>query len=341
MQTIFDVQSPDRGHVRWEEHLDALTPWEFRQGVYWKREDYFAPLGYGAINGAKLRQCIWLINRNRGAQRVVTAASVKSPQLPMVTAVAKHFGIPTTIIVGATSDKSSWKHPNVAIARNLGAEVEITSVAYNPVLQRAAISRRDAEPDAYLLEYGITTTNDDVEVERFHALGGQQVSNIPQQVKTLVIPSGSCNTLTSILYGLARTPAESLQRLVLVGIGPDRSAFLRGRFESIRKVFGIDLTKLFRSDEVYPHPVFPTSNDEARYVVEYHDLHGRGIYGYQDEAPFSYAGITFHPTYEGKVMNYLSNNRWWFNRFWRGDGTVGFYIVGSRPDPKLVLKHYS
>lgn len=49
--TIFKTLSLDRELVRWEEHLGELTPWENRHGMWFKREDYFAPLGYGGPNG--------------------------------------------------------------------------------------------------------------------------------------------------------------------------------------------------------------------------------------------------------------------------------------------------
>ena len=50
--TIFDVQSLDRKNVRWEDYLYRQTPVEHIGGIYFKREDKFAPLGYGSINSA-------------------------------------------------------------------------------------------------------------------------------------------------------------------------------------------------------------------------------------------------------------------------------------------------
>src|SRR3990167_6033243 len=100
--SIFPVLSLDPGQVHWEDYLDTLTPVEEHEGVYFKRDDYFAPLGYGGINGSKLRQCIYLINqaRNLGAAGILSAASVRSPQLSMSTAVAKPYGLPAVQIIG-------------------------------------------------------------------------------------------------------------------------------------------------------------------------------------------------------------------------------------------------
>ena len=62
MNTIFQTLSLDRSQIHWEEQLLELTPVEEVGGVWFKREDYFAPLGYSGINGSKLRQCIYLID---------------------------------------------------------------------------------------------------------------------------------------------------------------------------------------------------------------------------------------------------------------------------------------
>ena len=62
-QSIFKTLSTDRKVVKWEDYLRHLTPVENHQGVWFKREDYFAPLGYGGPNGSKMRQLIWLCLR--------------------------------------------------------------------------------------------------------------------------------------------------------------------------------------------------------------------------------------------------------------------------------------
>ena len=64
-QSVFDVFSINRNKVRWEDYLYRLTPVEHiknkdGKSCYFKREDYFAPLGYHGINGSKLRQAIYL-----------------------------------------------------------------------------------------------------------------------------------------------------------------------------------------------------------------------------------------------------------------------------------------
>src|SRR6185437_12830754 len=59
--STFMVQSLDRKKVKWEKHIYDLSPVQKVGDLYFKREDYFAPLGHGNINRSKLRVCISLI----------------------------------------------------------------------------------------------------------------------------------------------------------------------------------------------------------------------------------------------------------------------------------------
>lgn len=89
-KTVFPICTIDRQDIKWEDYLYELTPVEFHadsktgKGCYFKREDYFAPLGYGGLNGSKLRQAIYLGSQNLVNSRVkylVGAMSLHSPQL--------------------------------------------------------------------------------------------------------------------------------------------------------------------------------------------------------------------------------------------------------------------
>jgi hypothetical protein len=194
---VFPQEGLDRRLVRWDEHLYTMTPVEHRGGVWFKREDHFAPLGLGGINGAKLRQCIWLAQQHTakgGNGWMVTGASVKSPQLSMGTAVARHFGMRSRLVVGATNPKSGIKRENVLVAAWLGAEFDIIPVAYNPQLQQRVRKHLGVLPGAWHLEYGISVehkTAPPETLEAFHRVGAAQVANIPPEVESLVLPAGS------------------------------------------------------------------------------------------------------------------------------------------------------
>ncbi len=288
--------------------MTALTPVQERNGLLIKREDLH--VSAGGVNGAKLRACQHLIGRaaKAGATRVISAASVLSPQSAMASVVAAENGLRCTVIIGGSNPTSALTHPSIRIAADMGATFEHVPVGYNPYLQKKASEYAQEDPSAYWLQYGITTPPDATvpELAAFHDTGGQQVKNLPAQVKTLVIPFGSGNSAVGVLFGLHRYGAPpALERVVLIGIGPDRLPWLHRRLSHLGAL---------------PTP-----------ALDRLDLHGTGYAKYGDKMPETLDGIVLHPTYEGKVVRYLNQHRpdWWTRR----DGTTCFWIVGG-PLPK-------
>lgn len=344
MKTIFEIRTFDHTVQPWGDKVHDLTPVETMDGIRFKREDYFAPLGYGGINGAKLRQCIWLIGAaaRAGKTSMVTGASVKSPQLSMGTAVARHYGLPTTIVIGSPNLESAARHPNVAVAMALGARVHQCKIAYNPALQRAVRMLAAQDPKTFILEYGITIDEDDAAVEAFHKLGSEQVQNVPDDIEEIVIPAGSCNSCVSVLYGLARFNPPKLKRVILLGIGPTRLEFIDSRLRRIERVSGLSIRRHFRRTFVHHPKVAVKQNTEAlsrgaSWELQHYDLHATHYAHYQDERPFRWGDIDFHPTYEGKVMQYLAEHReQHFRSFWESGRSL-FWIIGGTPDPAVMM----
>lgn len=333
MNTIFPTLSLDRNQIRWEDYLYSYTPVENHAGVYFKREDFFAPLGYNGVNGSKLRQLIYVINRgvNNGATRLISGASVKSPQLSMSTVVAAHFGIPTELILGATYSDTAGRHPNVQVASRFGADFRIIPVAYNPALQREVKKQQELHPEAMTVEYGITLDhkkNPAADIAAFHELGANQLRNIPE-VEELIVPAGSCNTLTSVLYGIAKYHPK-IKRLFTLGIGPDKLSWVYDRLKVIGEHEGIDiLGKFARVDQ--GQKALPYTGIEW----EHYSLHDNKFSAYQDEMKEQYSDITFHPTYEGKMIRWLKQSR----RL-RADNSQCFWIVGSAPQLSVMEPFY-
>lgn len=279
-----------------------MSPVQERDGMLYKREDLCSlPAG---VNGAKLRACDHLIRQGAaaGKTRVVSAASVLSPQNAMASVLARRYGMRCTVVLGGVGPGSWRKHPAVQVAIDHGATFDFIRVGYNPALQRRARDLSDLDPQAYWLQYGITTppSASARELRAFHQIAADQVANLPGETKTLVIPFGSGNTAAGVLMGLNQARPRDLERVVLVGIGPDRRRWLRERFERM----GVSL------------PVF-------RHL----DLHGTGYASYSDRMPGQADGIVLHPTYEGKVVRYLNEKApdWWVRR----DGTTCLWIVGG------------
>lgn len=282
---------------------EIMTPVQLRNGRWYKREDCHR--GDFGVNGSKLRACQHLLRQavDRGAKRIISASSVLSPQSAMAAVVARDLGIPCTLIYGATRPETIMRHAAPVIAATAGGQFEYVPVGFNPYLQRAALIRAAAEPGAYVLNYGITPplNSSQVDIAAFHFSGAQQVANLPLNVETLVIPFGSGNTAAGVLYGLSQYRNE-VRRVVLVGIGPSRLNWLRGRLDLLG-------ARLVQAE------------------IEHIDLHGLRYATYQQRMPGNADGIELHPTYEGKVVRYLDETQpsWWTRR----DGSTGMWIVGG------------
>jgi len=324
--SIFPTLSLDRAEVRWEHYLDDLTPVQTGDsGIGWKREDTFAPLGYGGINGSKLRQLIYLVRgyvADGGRGGVLTAASVLSPQVSMAALVAKHYRLPVTIMLGATNSASARRHENVAIAEDAGASFRYTPVAYNPALQRAVsqLARTSAYSGHYRLAYGISTPTGATveELAAFHAVGAHQTVNLPDATRTLAMTLGSGNSATSVLLGLAHRRPPALERLVLFGVGPSRLDWTLDRLDRIRALLGL-------------------RDPLAGLRLEHHDLHHQRFASYADRMPYTLDGIALHPTYEGKAVTFMAQHQTMFRWFWRPQpGESVFWIVGSAPSRQMM-----
>lgn len=332
--SIFEVQSLNRDIIRWEEHVKDMSPVEQVGDVWLKREDKFAPLGYGNINGSKLRVCIWLISEYYKNNRagVIQGAVTGSPQHPMVAIVCKHFGLNSVHVIG-TGDTE--KHKNLAIAKAYGATFEMCKVGYAKTLEATAYKLAEEKyPGYFVLETNITVNenrNSPSRVEQFHDVGASQVDNMPDHIETLIVPAGSCNSVTSVLYGIARKRPKNLKRILLMGIGnygskdPD---YIRRRLEYLSSAQKNNL-------DVFDFPFhkgegLPFTSDDFPYIIEHYNLNGSGYCEYNDLMPYHYHGVDFHPRYEGKIWNYMKDNSAVFDKY-MNDKTM-FWIVGSEPN---------
>lgn len=323
---------------------DELTPCEIRAGRWYKREDMFAPMGYGGPNGAKLRQLIHLVERRGERPKgILTGASVLSPQISMAALVGRHYGIPVKIVIGAANVITAARHPNVRIALDAGAEFHFVEVGYNPYLQ-GVVNRLAPEHEGWMkLCYGITTEPEDGDeaVTAFHAVGAEQVRNIPDEVTTIYCPLGSANSATSLLYGLAKFPAHRVERVILFGIGPTKLQWMHDRLAQIERSSGLKIQERYRT-HYETKPLFPSEAPEPGHTemdLLHYDLHGTGFADYGDRVPYELDGIKFHPTYEGKILAYMGSrikalcDDWWYP-----NGTALFWIVGSEPNPAVVAR---
>lgn len=280
----------------WHDTIYDLTPVENIGGVWFKREDKFSP--DGMHNGSKFRQLIWLFARQK-FPGVVSGAVTGSPQLPMVAACAKHYGMKCVQFTGARK--------SMALAgEKLGAKTILVNPGYGPLVNKRA--KDYATAHGWLrVETNITLTTSDSEIEAFHRVGSEQVRNIPNCIETLIIPAGSRNSAVSILYGLHRYPTKSLKKIILMNINKNLEKHEKEMWERL-KACGVH---------------------KNGYDVTTFDVFGDGYTNYNKLRPFSHNGLTFHPRYEGKCWNYIKDNLSVFRPF-INDRTL-FWIIGSEP----------
>jgi 1-aminocyclopropane-1-carboxylate deaminase/D-cysteine desulfhydrase-like pyridoxal-dependent ACC family enzyme len=326
MTTIFDTPSIDRNIVKWENHLQDLTPIEQYGEIWFKREDKFAPMGFGSVNGSKLRQCIWLVNRwyKQGIKGIISGSVVGSPQHPFISSICKHYGLGCLIVTGS---KNYLEHKNMRLAQQLGAKFYVANITYARALQSICFKLKDKLPNHEVLETNITLDdrlNSPESIEGFHKIGSYQTQNIPEHIETIIIPCGSCNSVTSILYGLALNKPKKLKHIILIGIGNNGSfnlQYIPKRLAIISKVIGIDLNKEFN----YP---FSKNTNQGIEVLHFNP-NGEGFCTYQDLMPFDYFGLVLHPRYEGKCFNYMAANKEKFAKYWNKNTL--FWVVGNEP----------
>lgn len=313
-ESIFKTLSLDRQVIKWENHLAELTPFENHQGMWLKREDKFAPLGYGGPNGSKMRQLIWAMARERGGKtHVLTGASIQSPQLSMSAIVGAHFGLRARQVVYSKAS-TILKHTNPRIAAGFGAVFEFASGPYNPILQRKVAELRQAT--SLVVEYGITLDHKKHPAEdvlKFHEVGANQVRNLPTEVERLIMPAGSCNSLTSVILGLSRN-SKNLKELFTLGIGPDKQGWMKERLA----IMGVDIRAL-------------------PFKWNHFSLHDSGYSKYSDHFNGEHCyGVQLHNTYEAKMWRWLrENNQLQF------DGKTCFWIVGGAPNLSVVEPFYT
>ena len=169
---------------------DTLTPvWhDEEKGVWLKRDDLFVAAG---VRGGKVRTCRHLVLKAiaEGAPGVVTAGSRSSPQVAIVAALAKLYGLPCRVHT-PTGDYT----PALEFAEQQGAEVVQHRPGHNSVI--VARARTDAEERQWAeVPFGMAC-QEAVEQTR------SQVANVPVGAERLVVAVGSGMTLAGVLWGL-------------------------------------------------------------------------------------------------------------------------------------------
>jgi len=159
------------------------TPWEAREGYFFKRDDFFE---FGGANGGKVRIMLALTQNAKG---IVTCGDRTSTQISRAALVAKALGIKARIHT-ASGDFT----PGMIEARAAGAEIIQHMPGYLSVLKARAL--KDAEQTGFAHIPWALEHPDTVFVTQ------DQVQNLPPGLERIVVPCGSGMTLAGVLRGL-------------------------------------------------------------------------------------------------------------------------------------------
>lgn len=162
--------------------MDYLTPIEFYDGWYWKREDRFTLEGIANINGSKLRlfhDSLVSALSNKVIDTVAICKKPKSHTFYTMTHLCKCFNLKliNTDMLQENYDLDSQK--NIFCIRHRydnSSKYNYNSIAY-------------------------------------------QVNNIPSMVENIIVPCGSGHTLYGILTGLSTYHPVSFQHFRVFAIG--------------------------------------------------------------------------------------------------------------------------
>ena len=210
-----------------EGYSNELTPVEEHGGHLVKRDDKYS--AFGAMGG-KARSCQYLCETalKDGLTGLVTAGSKKSPQIQIVSFIAKHYGVP----FHAHCPQGELGQ-ELEVAKENGAEIFQHRAGYNNVIIKRA--RDDAEAMGFAeIPFGM---------ECWEAVyqTALQVKSLIEPYKEgkfsrIIMPVGSGMSLCGVMWGLLYWGID----VPLVGVQ------VGGQYEKRLKVYapedGIDFT---------------------------------------------------------------------------------------------------
>lgn len=179
---------------------ETLDPIGEYAGYSVKLGDHFR---LGPLVGSKVRQCLHVVHsqldtiRTRCNAGILTGAGLPSPQTTIVAGVARYFGLSCAVTTPRyDNSKKDFSRINASLCQQFGATVYGVGNP-NPSGYEKDARELVKELGYYQIKFGMIG---DVAMEPVI----RQVQNIPDDVHTIVVISGSGLTALSILRGLAR-----------------------------------------------------------------------------------------------------------------------------------------
>ena len=260
--------------------LNDLTPIEFHNGIFFKRDDLYQPFKDIPLSGGKVRQAISLIANNEKYIKkecngnIYSSTGVDSPQGVIVTKVAKDFGFNSTVFIGGAKIDTIKKNYLLMNILTSGGRIDYhIKIGYENVLNSYIRKLKDGGRKFFHVKFGINLEKDPESILNSVA---NQVQNIPKDLDYLVVPCGSCIMLCGILKGLNK---YQIYPKNVVGI----------------QISGIDRTKTIES--ILGKNYFP-----YKFIVS-------KDYNYHKKIKVEIGkGFTLDPIYEAKAYMYMINH---------------------------------
>lgn len=265
--------------------LNGITPVEYIDNIYLKREDKFKPFDNIGVNGTKLRQCAYLLVKNidKLENGVLTCCSIHSPQGIIVTALCKYLDIKSTVFYGATTKERLNLLPIPKMISELNGDMKIVSKIGRLTVLNSKARKRQLETNEFIVEHGMDLMNN---IDCFLDSVANQVINLPDDLDNLIITCGSAISTTGILYGL-KLYNKNVKNIILVGVAPNRINKIDKNLEELQNKLNIELTNI---------------------KYQYIDLFNTKGFKYEKKEFAQHGDIIFHPNYEAKTYNWLKNN---------------------------------
>jgi 1-aminocyclopropane-1-carboxylate deaminase/D-cysteine desulfhydrase-like pyridoxal-dependent ACC family enzyme len=269
--------SNERTADKFVRDIHTLTPVEERSGLLFKRDDLYRPFQSSFLNGGKLRQVMRLL-QNCHKSGVITAASIHSPQIPLIAGAAHHLGLHCVAVVGGSRET-----PELEIAKQFGATIKRVASGRHQALF-AEVTRLNSALDYQVISYGVVPPTTPLSC---FLTEGQQAANLPDKLDAIVVTCGSGMSTLSILGGLWQF-SKHVDELIVVATAPSRKEKILNFLKSAQPSATAFL---------------------AAVKLTYVDLFGSPGFRYEQRAPYTLCGIALHPRYEAKAFRHVMQLR--------------------------------
>lgn len=203
--------------------LNAISPIEFIDDIYLKRND---KLSIFNLNGGKVQGAYYLIQKamQNGYNNVVSLGSRFSPQCYIISNICENIGINCHLFIPFSKcDTNLIK----IIEKNSNTNIYRIKYGYtsNLIYNAKKFSKLN---NYYFIPFGMKCY-DNIDII------SKQVSNIPKNIKRIIVPVGSGNTFLGILKGLNDYNRIEI-KLIGIYTGSDASKYIYANIPIMNKI---------------------------------------------------------------------------------------------------------